>query len=248
MISSLTSVAEDHFSGAFSIGAKGGVSLSQTTFSPSVPQKFHSGPMAGIMFRYIEENHFGLIGEVNFEQRGWKENFEEAPYSYSRDLSYIQIPLLAHIYFGSEKAKFFFNAGPEIGFMIAEKTNSNFDINNFSSLEGFPSENRNTEQFAMPIKHKVDYGISAGIGAEWAINRKNSILIEGRFYYGLNNIFGANKKIYSRPLTASELWRQLDIFPPEITEHTGNQAVISSHHDMALLLRRYEKSGDNTYL
>ena len=62
LISSLTSVAEDHFSGAFSIGAKGGVSLSQTTFSPSVPQKFHSGPMAGIMFRYIEENHFGLIG------------------------------------------------------------------------------------------------------------------------------------------------------------------------------------------
>lgn len=194
LISSLTSVAEDHYSGAFSIGAKGGVFLSQTTFSPSVPQKFHSGPMAGIMFRYIEENHFGLIGEVNFEQRGWKENFEEAPYSYSRDLSYIQIPLLAHIYFGSEKAKFFFNAGPEIGFMIAENTNSNFDINNFSSLEGFPSENRNTEQFAMPIKHKVDYGISAGIGAEWAINRKNSILIEGRFYYGLNNIFGANKK------------------------------------------------------
>ena len=140
LISSLTSVAEDHFSGAFSIGAKGEVSL------------------------------------------------------YSRALSYIQIPLLAHIYFGSEKAKFFFNAGPEIGFMIAENTNSNFDINNFSSLEGFPSENRNTEQFAMPIKHKVDYGISAGIGAEWAINRKNSILIEGRFYYGLNNIFGANKK------------------------------------------------------
>ena len=97
LISSLTSVAEDHYSGAFSIGAKGGVSLSQTTFSPSVPQKFHSGLMAGIMFRYIEENHFGLIGEVNFEQRGWKENFEEAPYSYSRDLSYIQIPLLAHI-------------------------------------------------------------------------------------------------------------------------------------------------------
>ena len=48
LISSLTSVAEDHYSGAFSIGAKGGVSLSQTTFSPSVPQKFHSGPMAGI--------------------------------------------------------------------------------------------------------------------------------------------------------------------------------------------------------
>ena len=105
LISSLTSVAEDHYSGAFSIGAKGGVSLSQTTFSPSVPQKFHSGLMAGIMFRYIEENHFGLIGEVNFEQRGWKENFEEAPYSYSRDLWHISILVLRKQSFSSTQVQ-----------------------------------------------------------------------------------------------------------------------------------------------
>lgn len=189
-----SATAEDHYSGMLSVGAKGGIIMSQTTFSPSVPQKFHMGPTIGVMVRYIEENHFGLIGEINFEQRGWKENFEETPFSYSRDLSYVHVPLLAHIYFGSERAKFFFNAGPEIAFMIAEKTNTNFDVNNFKTIEGFPYENRSTEQFAMPIKNKIDYGISAGIGAEVAINRKNSIQLEGRFYYGLNNIFGSNKK------------------------------------------------------
>lgn len=46
----------------------------------------------------------------------------------------------------------------------------------------------------MSIKNKIDYGISAGIGAEVSLNKKNAINVEGRFYYGLNNIFGANKK------------------------------------------------------
>ncbi len=186
--------AQDFFTGNFSVGAKGGYLLSQTMFSPSVKQKFHTGPMFGVMVRYIEEKHFGLIAEVNYEQRGWTENFEGTDYSYSRDLSYVQIPLLAHIYFGSEKARFFFNAGPEIGFMISEKINSNFDYNNIESITDFPSTNRNTEQLSMAIKNKIDYGISAGIGAEVSLNKRHAINVEGRFYYGLNNIFGANKK------------------------------------------------------
>ena len=194
LTANIVAVAEEHYSGTFNIGVKGGVCMSRTMFSPNVPQKFHTGPMVGLMFRYIEENHFGLIGELNFEQRGWNEDFEGTGYSYSRDLSYIQIPLLAHIYFDFNRAKFFFNAGPEIGVMVAEKTNADFDVNNFPSLDGFPSQNRSTEQFTMPIKNKIDYGISAGVGAEMSINNKNAIQIEGRFYYGLNNIFGANKK------------------------------------------------------
>ncbi len=186
--------AQDFFTGNLSVGAKGGYIMSQTMFSPSVKQKFHMGSTFGVMVRYIEEKHFGLIGEINYEMRGWTENFEGTSYTYSRDLSYIQIPLLAHIYFGSEKARFFFNAGPEIGFMISEKINSNFDYTNIEAISDFPSTNRNTEQLGMSIKNKIDYGISAGIGAEMSLNKKNAINVEGRFYYGLNNIFSANKK------------------------------------------------------
>lgn len=186
--------AQEHYAANFSVGVKAGASLSRAMFSPGVKQGFLPGTTGGLMFRYIEENHFGLIAEINYVDRGWKESFDELPFAFSRRLSYLQIPLLAHIYFGSDRAKFFFNAGPEIGFLLKEKTDANFDIANPGAVENFPTANRNTEQYAMPIKNKIDYGISAGIGAEVNLNPKNSLLLEGRFYYGLNNIFGANKK------------------------------------------------------
>ena len=50
------------------------------------------------------------------------------------------------------------------------------------------------EQFTMDIKNKIDYGISAGLGMELIAKKRHSILLEGRFYYGLNNIFNSRKK------------------------------------------------------
>jgi len=189
---SLKSVAfsQTHYKANISVGVKGGVDLSRVFFTPSVKQSFILGGNAGVTFRYIEENHFGLIAEVNFEQRGWKENFEDASYEYSRTLNYIQIPFLAHIYFG-RRGRFFFNAGPEIGFMIGESTKSNFDYKNVGSISGFPL--RTTYQYQMDAEPKIDYGISAGIGGEFNLNRKNSIYLEGRFYYGLGNVLKSGR-------------------------------------------------------
>ncbi|MBD5328585.1 MAG: PorT family protein [Bacteroides sp.] len=190
MCVSFTGNSQTHYNANISIGAKGGVDLSMVNFTPSVKQGMLPGINFGATFRYIEENHFGLIAEVNFEQRGWKENFEEHPFSYSRTLNYIQIPFLAHIYFG-RRGRFFFNAGPEIGFMIGESTKSNFDYTNVSGISGFPA--RNTYQYLMNADPKVDYGISAGLGGEFNINRKNSVYLEGRFYYGLGNVLKSGR-------------------------------------------------------
>ena len=148
------------------------------------------------MFRYIEENHFGLIAEINYIDRGWKESFDELPFAFRRRLSYLQIPLLAHIYFGSDRAKFFSMPVRKSASCSKEKPMQTSTSPIRGAVENFPTANRNTEQYAMPIKNKIDYGISAGIGAEVNLNPKNSLLLEGRFYYGLNNIFGANKKTY----------------------------------------------------
>lgn len=190
---SLTVSAQTHYESNITIGGKGGVTLSSASFSPTVPQSMLTGMIVGATFRYIEERHFGLIAEINLEQRGWKEDFEEAPYNYSRTLTYIQIPFLTHIYFGSTKFHGFFNAGPEVAFMIGESTSANFDINNFQSLDDFPKVNRSTDQIAMPVKNKFDYGISAGLGMEYFIKRNHSVTLEGRFYFGLGNMFGASK-------------------------------------------------------
>lgn len=184
------SLAQTHYTSNISIGVKGGADLSRVSFTPSVKQSFALGMNGGVTFRYIEENHFGLIAEVNFEQRGWSENFEEYPYEYTRTLNYVQIPFLAHIYFG-RRGKFFFNAGPEIGFLLGESTSANFDYNNVSQIPNFPL--RTTYQYQLAAENKVDYGISAGLGGEFNLNRRNSIYIEGRFYYGLGNVLRSGR-------------------------------------------------------
>lgn len=177
-----------------SVGAKGGMSLSRVNFQSSVPQKMISGAVVGATVRYIEENHFGLIGEVNFEQRGWNEDFSPLQgYSFKRQFTYIQIPLLTHIYFGSERARFFINAGPEIGIMIGDKTSSNFEYEHAGDNSDFQSNYRKIEQFTLPVKRKFDYGISAGLGLEISVAPKHALNLEGRFYYGLNDVFSNHK-------------------------------------------------------
>lgn len=191
--SASAALAQKHYESNITVGGKTGMSLSRMSFSPSVPQTMLNGVMAGVKLRYVEERNFGVIIEFNLEQRGWKETFEGTSYQYNRRLTYLQMPFLTHIYFGSTKFHCFFNAGPELGYMIASSTSSNFDVNNFKNLTDFPHVNRSTEQFAMDIKNRFDYGISAGLGMEYFVKRNHSVELEGRLYYGLGNIFGASK-------------------------------------------------------
>ncbi|MEG1538348.1 MAG: outer membrane beta-barrel protein, partial [Muribaculaceae bacterium] len=99
---------------------------------------------------------------------------------------------LTHIYFGNTKFRGFFNLGPEIGLMIGDKSKSNFDVNNIKAIPNFPAK-RQTAQFTLPVNSIFDYGISAGLGCEYIIKGKNSIMLEGRFYYGLGNVFSSHK-------------------------------------------------------
>lgn len=188
-----TLMAQTHYSSRVSIGAKGGVDFSRIFFNPSVKQGMLTGGVFGFQVRYIEENHFGLIAELNWEQRGWKENFESAPYRYSRTINYLQIPLLAHIYFG-RRGRFFFNAGPEIGFCLGSSTSANFDPANIDKLPDFPIDHKNTQEMTMDVNHKIDFGISAGLGGEFFATPRHSVILEARFYYGLGNVLKSGRQ------------------------------------------------------
>lgn len=192
-LTSALAFAQIEYSPKFFIGGKAGATMSQVAFSPSVKQSMLTAYIAGLTFKYTEENHFGLIGELNIEQRGWKEDFEEHPFRYERTLTYLQIPLLTHIYFGGEKFKGFVNLGPEISYLISENISADFDYNNYQSVAGFPLQNRTNEQLNKDIKYKFDYGISAGLGMEFYIKRRNAISLEARYYFGLGGIFSDRK-------------------------------------------------------
>lgn len=188
-----TAQAQTHFDSRIDIGARGGVTFSNVMFKPTITSKFGMGYTGGVMFRYTEENHFGLIAEVNLVQRGWAEKFEDLPYNYQRTLNYVEIPIMSHIYFG-KRGKFFFNAGPEIAYYLGDKIKTNFDIYNTGSLEGFHDKNRRVEQLTMDVSQKLDFGIVAGLGGEFSINRRNSVAVEARLYYGIGNVMPSGRQ------------------------------------------------------
>ena len=185
--------AQTHYKPHLSIGARAGMTLSEMSFSPSVKQSWNDGTAGAVTFRYAEEKLFGLIADLGWAQRGWRENFEESPCRYSRSLTYLQLPLLTHIYFGSPRFKCFVNLGPEFSYLISDKISANFDYHDPFKAEGFPDKARMTEQMITAVKNKFDYGITGGIGFEFYISPRNSISVEGRYYFGLGNIFPAAK-------------------------------------------------------
>lgn len=193
IVCTLGSWAQTHFDSRVDIGARGGVTLSTVMFRPSIMSKLGMGYTAGVTFRYSEENHFGLIAEVNLVQRGWAEKFEDLPYNYQRILNYVEVPVMSHIYFG-HRGKFFINAGPEIAYYLGDKIKSNFDYHDTSGLEGFHDKNRRIEQLTMQVSQKLDFGIVAGLGGEFSVNRRNSLALEARVYYGIGNVMPSGRQ------------------------------------------------------
>lgn len=206
--------AQRFYSPDFALGVRAGATLSEMAWSPAVKQSFTPGFTVGLTARYTEEKIFGLIAELNLTQRGWAEKFDDgSDLSYRRTFTFIQLPVMTHIYFGSKKFRGFVNLGPEIGYMIGDRISSNFNYANTAAVPGFPSR-RHTEQLALKPAHKFDYGIAGGIGAEARMGGRHSVMIEGRFYYGLANIFSARRtdtfnasRTMSIEITAAYLFR-----------------------------------------
>ena len=192
-LATLVATAQVHYEGTIAVGGKGGVSLSRVNFNPTVQQTMLPGMTAGVMFRYIEENHFGLVGELNVTQRGWKEVFDDADYNYSHSFTYLELPIMTHIFFGNQRVKGFFNLGPEINVMLGDGVKSNFEYQEAEGIDYFIHDTRHTEQMTMDINNRLDYGICAGAGMELNLNPKHSLLLEGRFYYGLTDVFPNHK-------------------------------------------------------
>nr|WP_297013569.1 porin family protein [Prevotella sp.] len=195
----------------FAIGANGGYVLSKVGFTPTVQQKQHGGITGGVSLRYVCEKYFKTIcsvyAEVNYAKVGWTEDILDIENNavlisgtgealkYQRDITYIQIPVFAHLAWGREERgfNFFVNLGPQIGIYLNESTTTNFDET--TSTENDRVSNI-TAQYDMPVEKKLDYGIAAGAGMEYSIPKVGHFLLEGRYYYGLGNIYGSSKKDY----------------------------------------------------
>ncbi len=188
----LSAGAETHYQPHISIGGRAGATMSRASFSPSIPQKWITGSCGAVTFRYTEEKLFGLVAELGWTTRGWRENFKEAPFSYSRSATYLTLPVMTHIYFGSRRFKCFVNLGPSVSLRLGDKITADFDYRDPLQVSDFP-RNRQTEQLYADITGTFDYGITAGLGFEFWASPRNSVAVEARFYYGLGNMFPSSK-------------------------------------------------------
>lgn len=194
-----------------SVGVNGGYNLTSIRFTPKVVQSMKGGINGGLTVRYTVEKYFSTIAsiqaEINYSQLGWKENIQDVndnavinattglAEQYERTINYVQIPFMAHLAWGRENKgiNFFVNAGPQLGIYLSESTKTNFDWVNRNMTD---RANTIVAQDTMKVENKFDYGIAAGAGIEWAIPKVGRFTLEGRYYYGLGNIYGDSKRDY----------------------------------------------------
>ena len=198
-LASLTSAAQiGDPRNTLSLGVSGGMGTSEVSFVPSIKQTLSLGPTFGVSLRHVSEKYFFLICgtqiECNFASRGWTELIEAGSGNeYTRIANYVEVPFLAHLGFGREfrGVQGHINMGPQVAYLLSEREiyggQKPWDVSN--------RPNQVTEQYGKAIENKLDYGITASLGLELRTGMGN-FGIEGRYYFGLGNIYGITKKDY----------------------------------------------------
>ncbi len=193
------------------VGVSAGYMLSSVGFVPEVPQKQLGGMTGGVTLRYTCEKYFksvcAIVAEVNLVQTGWKENImdmdnqpvyyvndtEKAnPLSYERHMKYVQVPIMARLGWGRERKGLqgFIQLGPQIGFFLDESTTSNLQSGIGTQTE---RSSKIVAQDTMAVQKKFDYGIAVGGGIEFSHPKVGHFILEGRYYYGLGDIYKNSK-------------------------------------------------------
>lgn len=205
------------------VGVNGGYVLNSIGYIPKIPQSMHTGLTGGLSFRYTSEKYFNsicaIVAEVNYAQLGWKESIlteDDEPVinattgvaeEFQRTMNYVQVPVFARLGWGRERngLQAFFQAGPQIGFFLDENSEANFDIYfpNLAQRTSIVSSDYMRDGvkigsgiYHKPIENKIDYGISAALGLEFSKPWLGHFLLEGRYYYGLGDIYANSKRDY----------------------------------------------------
>ena len=159
------------------LGISGGSTASMVYFKPQVAQDYITAYQGGLIFRYISEKSLGLQTEIIYTQRGWSETDN----SYVKRLDYLEVPFLTHVYFG-DKARFFFNIGPKIGYLLKETVIQN-------------SNTGTSKKQHQAIQNKFDYGLALGLGGMVKI-KKQTLQLEARGNFSASNLFPNDNKDY----------------------------------------------------
>ena len=107
-------------------------------------------------------------------------------------MTYVQIPLMARLGWGRERKGLqgFIQLGPQLGLFMNESTKSNLVPGLATQTE---RSSKVVAQDTMAVERKFDYGIAIGGGIEFSHPKVGHFIVEGRYYYGLGDIYKNSK-------------------------------------------------------
>lgn len=180
------------------VGAHAGVMASTMMFSPNIAKiNIMQSPLranGGLVFRYAGHKVCAIQTEINYMPRGWHETIaldNGSTMDYYRQLDYIEIPLLMHLYFGKERFRAFLNLGPQIGYCFRD----------------ISTELPNTivsPQY-QPIDKPFDWGLAGGLGCYYRTRHIGIFQLEARFNFSMGTIYNNRKVDYFSQSNAMNL-------------------------------------------
>ena len=180
----------------FAVGVNGGYIVNKVDFSPTIKQNWHGGETFGLSLRYTCEKYFSAIcavaAEVNYADMGWRELIETSDETYSRDVRYVQVPIFARLGWGRERrgGQFFIQVGPQLGYYLSDKAHLGGD---WTADSPGRRPNGVVQQYTLDVENKFEYGITGGAGVELS-TRAGHFILDGRYYFGLSDMFHNGKK------------------------------------------------------
>lgn len=179
------------------VGAHAGAMASTMLFKPNIANiDIMQSPLTingGLVFRYAGHKVCAIQTELNYMQRGWRETITlgQTTMDYTRQLDYIEIPLLMHLYFGKERFRGFFNLGPQIGYCIRDVAT--------------PLPEGVTAPHYLPIDKPFDWGLAGGLGCYYRTRHIGLFQLEARFNFSMGTIYNNRKVDYFSQSNAMNL-------------------------------------------
>ncbi len=168
------------------VGLSGGLQLSRYQFVPTVQQNQHLGTHFGALTRIDLEKGASVEIGLNYVQTGWTERFDEdtTGKAYRRDINYLEMPILSHLYLENKLARVFVNAGPFIGYYLGDN----------SSIQGTGFSEQQQTRHALPIKNKIAWGLTGGPGVSIKLGNRHRIELEGHIQYDFQDIWSTRRE------------------------------------------------------
>jgi len=172
------------------LGVKGGVNFSWLRLEPNpgIVLEMNVEPMVGISYLFMSQYFAGILVEAEFIRYGWSESFLDPQNSYSRKLTYLEIPVLSNFVLGRKKTHLKIQMGVRIAFLLNDIETINVD----PLIERF--------YYGLEVEDRIELGLALGGGISHKFGF-GELQIDARYNASFSNLWEASddlSRIYSQ--------------------------------------------------